>query len=493
MQIALFATTLALAVSQASATVGSTTIGGINPICCATAACVDAFGAHARVSITIGAAANVHYDVGVSPGLAITGQATTTLKSGGEYAIESSAFAAGVVAAHDKLAGGKKAIAALDTLMTLDIPAGLNIISSDLEAWKLDLATTTIPGALGGQTLEAGVYDTIGAFTLAGLLPLTLNGGASDKFTFITQTSLATAASTKVVLTGGAVAENVLWVLGTSASLGAGSELQGSILAGTSIALGATSTLRGCALAQTAVTIAAGVKIEPVFIPPPPPITPPTGINAACCSTDTECFAAHARTTITISGIAPKLYGDIGVSPGTAITGAYELLPIQIEDDNGSLVSSGSALVSPSAEFAATVVTKFNELIAGADAQPIAVEMGGETFTPGVYAASAAINIGAGAEVTLDGENNSTATFTFISQTTFVTGASSKIVLVNGALAENVIWVVGTGATLGASSEIQGSILSGTTVMFGASAKIHGCALSQTAITFGSDNSVGLF
>jgi acyl-[acyl carrier protein]--UDP-N-acetylglucosamine O-acyltransferase len=82
---------------------------------------------------------------------------------------------------------------------------------------------------------------------------LTLNGtsNADGQFIFQISTTFATTASTsKIVLIGGAQACNVYFIVGSSATIGAGSQLQGNILAYTSIAVlsGASNKGTFCAL-----------------------------------------------------------------------------------------------------------------------------------------------------------------------------------------------------------------------------------------------------
>ena len=109
---------------------------------------------------------------------------------------------------------------------------------------------------LDGLTLGPGVHRGA-ALSLAGTL--TLDGGGDPNAVFIFQaatTTLTTAASSVVSLTNGAQACNVFWQVGSSATLGAGSLLRGSILAQTSITVGAGTTIDGRALAvDAAVTL----------------------------------------------------------------------------------------------------------------------------------------------------------------------------------------------------------------------------------------------
>lgn len=88
----------------------------------------------------------------------------------------------------------------------------------------------------------------------------------------------------------------------------------------------------------------------------------------------------------------------------------------------------------------------------------IGTELGGTTETPGVYN-SAAGTFGITGTLTLDAQGNPNAVFIFQAASTLITASASNVVLVNGAQASNVFWVVGSSATLGTSSTLQGNIL----------------------------------
>lgn len=114
------------------------------------------------------------------------------------------------------------------------------------------------PADLGGLTLTAGVYCNSGGFYVINSGKLTLHGSATDVWIFQATTSVTTAASTSIVMSGGALASNVFWKVGTTLTTGAGSSFLGTVLAGTSITMGTSSTLYGRALAQAAVTLTSG-------------------------------------------------------------------------------------------------------------------------------------------------------------------------------------------------------------------------------------------
>jgi len=113
----------------------------------------------------------------------------------------------------------------------------------------------TIPaGTLAnGAVLTAGVYVATSSLNLTGGT-VTLQGPGS--FVFQIASTLVTASGTNVVLTNGAVAGNVFFCVGSSATLGTGTVFNGNILASTSITDNGGSTVNGSLLANTgAVTL----------------------------------------------------------------------------------------------------------------------------------------------------------------------------------------------------------------------------------------------
>lgn len=115
-------------------------------------------------------------------------------------------------------------------------------------------ATTNVGGGtLTGLTLSAGVYEWGSAVVIP--TDLTLNGTATDVWIMKVAGTLDMAADTKIVLTGGALPQNVFWQVSGAVSVGARTQFAGVILGQTGITFGNLSSINGRLLAQTAVVL----------------------------------------------------------------------------------------------------------------------------------------------------------------------------------------------------------------------------------------------
>ena len=128
-------------------------------------------------------------------------------------------------------------------------------------------ATPLVSPVLDGLTLDAGIYGSSAAVSLA--TTLTLDGKGDPNSTFIFKCGAAlgtTATSSKVVLINGARASNVFWQVVGDVSLGANTAFAGTILGNADITAGAGTVLEGRALTRTGlVTLASnaiGIEVE---------------------------------------------------------------------------------------------------------------------------------------------------------------------------------------------------------------------------------------
>jgi hypothetical protein len=172
-------------------------------------------------------------------------------------------------------------------------------------------------------------------------------------------------------------------------------------------------------------------------------------------------YAVLGGTTVTNAGVS-NIVGDVGVSPGTSITG---LSPGAV---SGGTIHAGDASAAVAEE---TVATAYQILADKAvDTSLSSQDLGGMTLTPGVY------NFSAGAQLhgvlTLDAQGDPNAVFVIQTGSTLTTASNSSIVLINRASADNVYWQVGSSATLGASSAFEGNLLALTSITLGTSADI---------------------
>ena len=112
-------------------------------------------------------------------------------------------------------------------------------------------------------------------------------------------------------------------------------------------------------------------------------------------------------------------------------------------------------------------------------------DQNGLTLLPGVYYAGAAIAVTG--TMTLNGGGDPNAVFVFQVEAALNTGASSAIVLTNGAKASNVFWQVLGAANTGAGSSFAGTIMASGAITLGAGASVYGRALSLAAITLAAN------
>lgn len=183
-------------------------------------------------------------DLGIYPGTSITGFPPGTF-SGSEHVADQ--------AAHDAQTAAQASFTAKQTL---------------------GLAGTTIPSELGGQTLTPGAYQfasgSAGLSLTSGHSTLTFNGAGT--YIIYTASTLLTGASGStdfpvMVLSGGATAANIYWIVGSSATINqavasAGAIFQGNVIAQASITDTQGGTVNGQLVALTgAVTLSAATNV----------------------------------------------------------------------------------------------------------------------------------------------------------------------------------------------------------------------------------------
>lgn len=181
-------------------------------------------------------------------------------------------------------------------------------------------------------------------------------------------------------------------------------------------------------------------------------------------------FAVLAGSTVTNTGLT-NVTGDLGVSPGSAVTGFGP----------GVLIGTQHAGDQVAADAIADLTIAYNDA-AGRTLCPvdIAGNIGGMTLTPGLYKSTSSLEISSGS-LYLDAGGDPLAVFIFQIATTLDVAAGLGVVLVNGTSADQIVWQVGTSATLGVGSTFAGSILADQAISIGTGAVLDGRALARIA------------
>ncbi len=187
-------------------------------------------------------------------------------------------------------------------------------------------------------------------------------------------------------------------------------------------------------------------------------------------------FAVLGGSTVTNTG-PTVLNGDLGLSPGSAITG---FPPGTV---NGTTHQTDAAALQAQND----LTTAYNDAAARTSSESISADLGGRTLTPGVY--TSASSMGLTGTLTLDGQGDENAVFIFQAGSTLVTASGSRVVLIGAAQACNVIWQVGSSATLNTSSVFTGNILALQSITLNNGATVDGSTLARNgAVTL--DNNV---
>ncbi len=160
-------------------------------------------------------------------------------------------------------------------------------------------------------------------------------------------------------------------------------------------------------------------------------------------------FAVLGASTVTSTG-ATAIVGNVGVSPGTAITGFPPGVVTGTTDAGNAVASQAHTdLVTAYGDIAGEASPPANNLTG--------TDLGGLTLLPGVYHfdTSASLN----GILTLNAQGNPNARFDFQIGTTLITASDAAVNIINGGESDNVYFQVGTSATLGTDTAFQGNIL----------------------------------
>lgn len=162
-------------------------------------------------------------------------------------------------------------------------------------------------------------------------------------------------------------------------------------------------------------------------------------------------LAVLGYSTVTSTGQS-VVTGSVGVYPGTSITGFPP--SITLPTSNNLHIADSTAQTG---QAVALALYNYATSRACTTVYDSGHDIGSATLAPGVYCFSGSAFITG--QLILDGQSNSSATWIFVTVSTLTTASSSSVIQTNGGLPCQVLWAIGSSATLGTSTSMIGSIV----------------------------------
>lgn len=181
-------------------------------------------------------------------------------------------------------------------------------------------------------------------------------------------------------------------------------------------------------------------------------------------------FVVLGGSTVTNTGPS-VLNGDLGVSPGTSLTGFG--LPAVV---NGATHDNDAVAAQAQADLTTAYDVAAGQPVAPAD-DLSGTDLGNRTLTAGAYRyTSDALLTG---PLTLDAQGDPNAQFVFEIGSALTTAPASSVLLINGASPCNVYWQVGSSATLDTTTAFQGNLMALTDISLNNAATVTGRMLAR--------------
>jgi hypothetical protein len=191
-------------------------------------------------------------------------------------------------------------------------------------------------------------------------------------------------------------------------------------------------------------------------------------------------FAVLGGSTVTNTNTPTTVNGNLGVSPGSAVTGFPP-----------GIVTGGTihAADSTAAQAQNDLSTTYNNLAGTSCGTDLTgQDLGGKTLTPGVYCFSTSAQLTG--TLTLDAQGSSNAVFIFKIGSTLTTASASSVLLINGGSNCGVFWQVGSSATLGTGTALLGSVVALTSITLNTGASVSGRVLARNGAVTLDDSHV---
>ncbi len=344
-----------------------------------------------------------------------------------------------------------------------------------------------------GQNLKAAVYKISSAATLNNVLTLDGENKSNAVFIFQIQGAFSTGANAKVRLINGAKACNVFWKVEGKVEMATGTKMCGTIVANNAeIVMNTKDTLEGRLLTTSGAITVDGIKAYLPIGCGSKVLNGPAAPNLGKAS----CFGIFSSDGPVKNTGVTNVKGDVGANVGLT-TGFNPLLVTGIIHSNPD---------STTAKSAADLLTAYNYL----NILPAEIELlypaqfgNGLELTPHTYIMNGATTFTD--TLFLNAQGNANATFILKLYGAFITSTYSKVILMNGAKAKNVYWMINGAVDINDYSVFNGTIVSKGAINLYTGVTINGRALtgvgavetfainSQTDITPGTcGTSVGV-
>jgi hypothetical protein len=195
-----------------------------------------------------------------------------------------------------------------------------------------------------------------------------------------------------------------------------------------------------------------------------------------------ETFGVLAGSAVTNTG-ASVITGDVGVSPGTAVSGFPPGMVVPPSTIHSADAVAAQAQVDLTDAYNAIVAMPTLVDLTGTD-------LGGLTLVPGVYGFTSSAQLTG--TLTLDAQGDPNALFIFKIGSSLTTATGSSVVVINGGSDCGVFWQVGSSATLGTTTVFAGNILALTSITLNTGATMSGRALARNGAVTLDGNSVSV-